>query len=144
MGTSVVLSGLVKKRGELAGRIEELKGEMASLTGDVQALDRAIKIYDPTYRIRSIKAKRTRRQSRFFPGHGEGSRFVLDTLRQAHGPLSTNAIADMAIEQKGLDRNDEKAIRACILTTLSRQRKQGVVVEKGRDQSGAIKWALAD
>ena len=63
-------------------------------------------------------------------------------LRESTEPLNTNQIADLAAVRKGLKDPDVKALRACILTTLSRQRVNGVVVEMGRDTNGTIKWSL--
>lgn len=47
MAQSHVLAGLVSKRGELVGRIEELQRALDDLTADVNTLDGSIKIFDP-------------------------------------------------------------------------------------------------
>jgi hypothetical protein len=144
MGDSPAIYGLVSKRAELAGRIIELQRELDTLSADVSTLDGAIKIIDPSYDLRSIKAKRKLTKNQFFGEHGEASRFVLNALREAGEPLTTNQIADLAADRKHLGNADMKALRACILTTLSRQRVKGIVAEMGRDETGAIKWALAN
>lgn len=141
---SLVLSGLVTKRSELAGRIEALQQEADALAVDVKTLDGAIRIIAPEYDLRSIRPRRRRSKNQFFTVHGEASRFVLDTLRAATGPLSTNEIAELAVTKNGFKNPDIKALRACVLTTLSRQRTKGVALEVGRDASGAIKWRLAN
>jgi hypothetical protein len=140
---SNVLSGLVTKRSELAGQIKTLERELKELAGHVKTLDGAIKIIDPGFNLNSIRAKRTNSKNLFFRERGEASKFVLDSLREASEPLSTNELAELARDRKGLRAPDMRALRACILTTLSRQRIKGVVVEVGRNETGAIEWELA-
>jgi hypothetical protein len=142
MAQSLVVSGLVTKRSELAGRIKALESEIKELAADVKSLDGAIKVIDPSFNLSTIKAKRIFGKNKFFE-RGEASRFLLDSLREASGPVSTNELTEQARSSKGIAKADAKALQACILTTLSRQRIKGVVVEVGRDETGAIKWELA-
>ena len=145
MSQSLALSALVTLRNEFAGKISVLQQEANRLGSEIETLDAAIKIIDPGFKLTTLRAKRTNRKNVFFAQHGEVSRFVLDTLRES-GTLSTNEVTERAITHKGLNRNaiDTKALKACILTTLSRQRIKGVVVEVGREQDGTIKWRLKD
>jgi hypothetical protein len=142
MAQSLVVSGLVTKRSELAGRIKALESEIKALAADVKSLDGAIKIIDPSFNLRTIKAKRLFGKNQFFE-RGEASRFLLDSLRTATGPISTSELTELARQSKGLPKQEAKALQACLLTTLSRQRIKGVVVEVGRDQAGAVRWQLA-
>ena len=142
MTQSHVLSGLLQKRSELLGRIEDLKHELRKATLDVQAIDSSIKVFDPNFNLRSVRPKQRRAKNRFFTKHGETSRFVLNVLREQTEPLNTNQIADIAVVRKGFKDPDMKALRACIITALSRQRLNGTVIEMGRDLNGAIKWQL--
>ena len=143
MAQSHALSALVPLRNELAGKLTALQQESDRIRSDITTLDAAIKIVDPNYKITGLRAKRTRSKNVFFAKHGDASKFVLKTLRES-GTLSTTEVAELAITHKGLNRNatDLKALKACILTTLSRQRIKGVVVEAGRDADGTIKWQL--
>ena len=120
-----------------------MERELKGLEENVGTLDGAIKIIDPSFNLSTIRAKRTNSKNLFFRERGEASKFVLDSLREATEPLSTNDLAELARVRKGMRGPDMKALRACILTTLSRQRIKGVVVEVGRNQSGAIRWAVA-
>lgn len=140
MAQSHALSALVEQRNQLASRITALQQEVKRLDADVRTLDAAIKIIEPDFKLTRLKAKRKNRGNDFFE-HGEATRFVLSALREG-GILSTTGIAELAARQKGYRNPDMKALKACILTTLSRQRVKGVVVEKGRDSDGTIKWQL--
>lgn len=140
MAQSHALSALVEQRNQLSGRITALQQEVKRLDADVRTLDAAIKIIAPDFKLTRLKAKRQRKGNDFFE-HGEATRFVLNALREV-GTASTTDIAKLAVNQKGLRNPDMKALKACILTTLSRQRVKGVVIEKGRDTDGTIKWQL--
>lgn len=144
MAQSHVISGLVAKRGELAGKVEEIRRELDKAVDDLRTVENAIRIYDPNYDLRTIRTKKVRHKNRFFEKHGEASRFVLDVLREAGRPLSTLEVAEIAAARKGVKDKDMGALRACILTSLSRQRINGTVIEVGRDDAGVIKWRLAD
>ena len=128
----------------MSGEVESLLAQVEAIRGDLRTLAAAIKIVEPDFDLRSVKPKRRRSKNEFFE-HGEATRFILDTLREATRPLSTTDIVGMAIQAKGLDpaQIDRKALGACILTTLSRQRVKGVAVEAGRAEDGAIRWELA-
>lgn len=144
MSHSHALSALVSLRNEFAGKISTLQQEVGRIDSEIKTLDAAIKIVDPSFKLTTLRGKRTRSKNVFFAKHGEASRFVLETLRESSTTLSTTEITDLAIRQKGLNRAsiDLRALKACILTTLSRQRIKGVVVEKGRSEDGTIKWSL--
>ena len=143
MANQYVRSGLVELRRDLAAKRASIQVEADRLTADIRAVDAALKVVDPTYDARDVKAKRLVRKNAFFAQHGDAGRFVLDTLREK-APLTTNQIAELAARELSLDESkaDIKALRACVLTTLSRQRKNGHVVELGRDDAGSIRWAL--
>jgi len=144
MSQSHAVSALVSLRNQFAGKMSALQQELDGVSSNIRTLDAAIKLFDPDFKLSTLKAKRTNSKNVFFAKHGEASRFVLQTLREASATLSTNEIAELAINQKGLNRSsiDLKALRACILTTLSRQRIKGIAVERGRDKDGAIMWSL--
>ena len=144
MAESHVLSGLVNRRAELAGERADLIGRAKSLKDDIATLEAAIKVIEPSYNLRTLTSKKKQKPNGFF-AHGESTSFVLDCLREATAPISTIELATMAAKAKNLelDRHDRQRLDACILTTVSRQRRKGVVVEAGRGADGAIEWRLA-
>lgn len=141
--SSHALSALTTLRSEFAGKMRALQLEVERVSSDLRTLDAAIKIIDPDFKLTRLRAKRGRSKNVFFAQHGEASRFVLNTLRES-GTLSTTEITELAISHNGLNRAsiDVGALKACVLTTLSRQRVKGVVLEIGRDETGTIKWKL--
>jgi hypothetical protein len=143
MAETHVISALTTKRAELAGLIEYHHKETSRLSEEVKTLDLTIKLFDPDYRIYSIKPKRYQRKNEFFK-HGEAHKLMLDILREAASPISTIAIADEAKSRKGLELNPTQlsAFKASIGGTLSRQKKLGLIVETGKDKGVSV-WVIA-
>ena len=54
---TIVLSGLVKRRAELAGDIERTHEALRKMVLDLESLDATILQFDPDYRVETIKAK---------------------------------------------------------------------------------------
>jgi hypothetical protein len=57
-----VLGGLTRKRAEIAGQIEHTQATLRKLVIDLDAIDAAIRIFDPDADIGAIKAKQTVRK----------------------------------------------------------------------------------
>lgn len=142
MAESHVITGLVAKRAELMGLIDHHRKEIERLTHDIAALDAAIKLFEPDYRIRSIKPKRYQRKNSFFK-NGEAGRAVLEVLRKAENPLSTQEIAHSVMAEKGIAPEHEKPLQASLLTTLRNYQKKRLVDMTGRDRNGGCIWVLS-
>ena len=115
-----VLSGLTKKRADLAGEIERTQHALRKLVIDLDAIDSAIRIFDPNADIASIKTHHYPRKHAAF--RGEMMRFVMDALRTAKGrPITTKEIALNVAKGRGLREDDHdllntlrKRVGACI------------------------------
>jgi hypothetical protein len=119
MAETHVISALVSKRSELAGMVAFHYKEISRITEEVKALDAAIKIFEPAYRINSINPKRYQKKIAFFK-HGEGSRAVLDILRESGKPLSISDITSIVMLKKGISGEHKKFLAACIAIFLNR------------------------
>ena len=74
-----VVTGLMKKRGELAGRIEHLQNELRQAIIDLDNVDATIRLFDPTVDLAEIKPRPV--PPRHAAYKGEVTRIVMDTLR---------------------------------------------------------------
>ncbi len=102
MAESHVVTGLVAKRAELAGRIEQCHRELKRLVADVSHLDGSIKLFAPDYNLEGIRAKTPRQRNQFFH-QGECQRLVLEIFRDAEEPLSARQIAETLVERKEME-----------------------------------------
>ena len=143
MAETHVISALTAKRSELAGLAEFHQKEITRIAEEVSVLDAAIKLFEPSYRINSIKPKRYQRKNAFFK-HGEAHRLMLDIIRDATTPISTVAIAEEAQRRKGLVIEDKAlpAFKASIGGVLARQKALGLIAETGKDKGVSV-WSIA-
>lgn len=142
MAESHVISGLVAKCSELSGELEYHQNKIKQIGHDVAVLESAIKIIDPDYDLRTIKAKQRRVKNNFF-AHGEGNTLLMDLFRESKGRISTSQIIERAAQKKGYDLAsiDRKAFTASLFTTIKRLQAKGVVNEVDR-VNNVIVWEL--
>ena len=138
MAESHVVSGLVRKRAELAGQIDHHRQEMTRLLEVVDQLDATIRLFDPDYPIGRIRAERYRPRQRFFHP-GECQRLVLEIVRDADSPLSTRVIAESLLQRKGLAATSTliERMQKNALAVIRRLEAKGIVQEVGTE--GAAK-----
>lgn len=129
-----VLSGLVRKRSELAGQIEHAQYELRKLVTDLDAIDAAIRIFDPNADVGAIPARQ------YPPLHaafrGEMMRFVLGALRVATAPVTSREIADTVMDGRGLNKEDPKVaqmIRKRVIACMWKLKQRGDVREVPMD-----------
>ena len=134
---SHVISGLVHKRAELAGQIDNHRQEMTRLLEVVDQLDATIRLFDPAYPIGRIRAKRYRPRQHF--SHpGECQRLVLEIFRDADSPLSTRRIAEFLLQRKGLAATSTliERMQKNALAVIRRLETKGIVQEVGTAGTG--------
>lgn len=138
MGQSIVIHGLIKKRGEVAGQLKVAQKAADTIKADLDAIDRALVLCgyedDP-------KAIAPRGKYKQLFGRNELKLLTRERLRE--GPADDETIAAWIIERKGWDADD--ALRADVLKrardALQREQKVGRVAQDfGPD--GCL-WRLA-
>jgi len=142
MAESHVVSGLVAKRGELAGEVERHRRELHRLADELVHLDATIHLFAPDYDLGGIRARKRRRAHRWF-GPGECQRLVLEVLRDAGGPLSDQCVTTAVAVRKGLQDHPELApLQKTALAVLRRLTGKGAVRRVGR-ADGTRAWERA-
>ena len=132
-----VLSGLTKRRAELAGEAVQLRARLAAIATDTGHLDAVIRQFDPEYDLGAIRPKRLRGPD--VAGRGERSRALLAVLREAGEPLATAEIVRRMMARAGQDGEDRRLVRMLmkrISMALARQAQRGAV--RGEQGAGQI------
>jgi hypothetical protein len=121
MAESHVVSGLVAKRGELAGEVERCRRELHRLADELDHLDATIRLFAPDYDLGRIRPRKRRRAHHWF-GPGECQRLVLEILRDAAVPLSDQGVTVAVAARKGLQDHPEAfaALQKTALAVLRR------------------------
>jgi hypothetical protein len=139
-----VVSGLIEKRRELAGIIDELQRQLDQHRADLTHIDGVLRVLATDLDPETIRPKRIYRRNRYF-ARNELSRLCLGVLRTAAGELlSTDDIASRVIAAKGFDVGDailRAAIREQVGSTVTRLHSNGAIKNIGGGR--ASKWRLA-
>lgn len=142
-----VINGLVKKHAELDGHIDYHKAQIKELTEGMKSIGEAIKVIEPEFNLREIKAKQHKPNNRFFKSR-EATQLLLDGMRESGGEASTlDLLASVALK-KGIDVDslsyeERRAFKATLFTITKRLQKRGVVKELRRE-GAVIVWALCE
>lgn len=133
------LSGLVAKRDDLVRYRDQLEADIRALTVDIDHLDAAIRIFDPE----DTPEARRRYAALHRAPKGQSTRFVLRALREASGPLTSRALADMWCQDRGLTAKASTVsmLRKRLGATLKALHHKGLVRQDGYAE-GLIAWRL--
>lgn len=123
-----VLHALTRKRAEIAGKIEHSQLELRHLIAELDHIDAAIRIFNPSVDIGANRSKPVPPRHAAFKG--EVTRVVFKTLRDAQAPVTSRDIARRLMTERGLNPDDRelsvimvKRVCACLRV----QKKKGLV-----------------
>jgi len=124
MGQSIVIHGLIKKRGEVAGQHKVAVKAADAIKADLDAIDRALMICGYQGDPKGI-APRGKYKQLF--GRNELKLTIRDMLRQA--PADDETLAAQIIEAKGWDADTHADVLKRVRHALQRAQKDGRVVQ---------------
>lgn len=130
MAQSIVIGGLLKKRAELLGSIEQAEDRLAALKESLRALDASIFLFNPELDL-EVKARIPRPHQ---AKSGTVSRLVLAFIRDAPEPVTLAQITEFVMRKRGLAYAD-KRLRAMqakrIGAQLRKYRQRGTLTAQG-------------
>jgi hypothetical protein len=140
MSTTHVVSALRDKRAELAGDVLAAQKRLEKLRDDLDAVDRTLRIFDPSQSPESIRPIVKRKSDKLF-AYGECTRAIMNALRVATEPLAAEQIA----ERVALDcrlKTESPDVAATLLRRVNaamvKMRARGLAIGDGRP----ARWAL--
>ncbi|WP_428390615.1 hypothetical protein [Lichenicoccus sp.] len=137
-----VLSGLLRKRQEIASEIEGLESRLHGLVLDIDAVDLTIRLFSPGLDVETVRVRPTPRRHGVRPG--DTSKLVLSLLRE-NGPMSQRQITLKVMEHRGLNVADRVlygVMRNRVGASLRGLLKRGTLVHSD-GASGGVRWGLA-
>lgn len=142
--TDYMVTGLVKRRAELAGEMKRTQDALAQMARDLETLDAAIKLVAPELDIPSIAPKFVRPPDDW-SRRGEMSRQVLTILRLAGKSLTSREIAAQMIVDKGLAATPKLLglMTKRVSTCLRDRREQGLVANVETRGGQYLEWVVA-
>jgi hypothetical protein len=135
-----VVSGLVKRRAQLAGDIEKAHEALRRMVLDLENLDATILQFEPDFKIEAIKPKAFR-PPKDWSNRGEMTRICLSILRLASEPLTSRDVALQLLTERALNREDQRLLRLMtkrVGVALRLQKAKGTV----RSQQGPGQYVL--
>lgn len=134
------IPALKEKRAAIAGRIISFKKQIAKHHKELASLDATITLFEPSYKIGSIKPIRKQQRSKLFK-LGALGRLCIDALRRAETPLSTHEVVAAVAVAVGQGKASEAVLRATVRSNLAYMARRGTVVKIGKGLG--CKWGLA-
>ena len=142
--TDYLMTGLVKRRAELAAKIEATHNDLRKMVDDLENLDLTIRQFDPSFKVEEIRPKAFR-PPKDWANRGQMSRIVLSILRMATEPMTSRDIALELLVVRAMDRSDIRLLRLMtkrVWVALRTQRENGnVQAEQGPGQF--VLWEVA-
>ena len=142
MAETHVLSALTKKRAEVSGEIKHYENLLKKSKLNLASIDQIIHLFDESYDLRTIKAKRVHKE-RYFKT-GEAKVLILDMLRTNTEPLSTNDISKKIAFNRGLDTKESFNInhfQKIIFASLERCENNELIERVGKDGLSIV-WQI--
>jgi hypothetical protein len=137
-----VPTALREKRAVLAADIEHLRKQIGIKSKQLKTVDAAIKLFDPSFRTASIKAKHSSYRIHLFR-RGELVQAVLKALRTADGPLSQTEVCNLVADAVGGTEQARKALPTRIRSSLHYLvRSQKFIRQIGGGRG--VRYTLAD
>jgi hypothetical protein len=139
-----VLGGLIDKRRELMQRIDQTSVLMRQLAAEMDALDGAIRIFDPNVKLDRIRPKAA--PIRHAAHGGENMEPIFAALRAATEPMSTLALTFHTMAARGLDTEDAKLVsimRKRVGATLRHFQRKRMVRSRRVVGDPFYRWEMA-
>ena len=134
------IPALKEKRAAIAGRILSLKKQISRHQKELASLDATITLFEPSYKIGSIKPIRKQQRSKLFK-LGELGRLIIDALRRADGvPMATRDVVAAVSVAIGQGKTSEAVLAATVRSNLAYLARRGRVVQVGKGVG--CKWGL--
>ncbi|MXO58133.1 hypothetical protein GRI89_01045 [Altererythrobacter salegens] len=141
--TSPVLNGLIKKRAEIAGRIQAIHEEAARLVADLDHLDCAIRLFDPEIDFQDLPVKALPPPNAAF--RGEFQRSLLEMLRGTQRWQTTDELAVKVMVQRRMNDSDRELrvlTRKRVGHALKRLQRKGVVANRKAGKGALLAWKI--
>ncbi len=138
-----VLHGLLRKRQEIADKLELAQSQVRQLVLDIDAVDSTIRLFHPDVEIGVVRIKPVSR--RHAAVRHESSRLISGVLREATGPMTTREIVRAVMEARGMNTADHAMVQTMLLrmgSTLRKLKNRGKLVADKQDGKHQ-RWGLA-
>jgi hypothetical protein len=132
---------LLEMHATLAGEMQRSNEHFFKIVKEMRAIESAIKMMDPTFKINRIAVRRP--QPNNWLKRGTIARTCLEVLRRAGKPLTVREIMDAAFIAKGYDPDKEKIAKVRVVFNTALRNQVGKAIRVIRD-GPTVRWELVD
>jgi hypothetical protein len=144
-GYDQTLSGLIRKRAELAAEVTSLRASLDTNLAALDAVEAVIRVFNPELAGEYLPVNRP--AVVLTEVTGEVSRCLLTFMRERQGvPIKTTEAAEELMRVKGMDPRDRfgsTLVRKRVTDAFRRLRDRGVVVGRRYGSGTELEWRLA-
>jgi len=140
---NLTVNGLIKKRSEIAGRIQAIHEEAGRLIAALDHIDQTLRIFDPEIDFEVLPVKALPPPNAAF--RGEFQRSLLEMLRGVQRWQTTDELAVKVMVQRRMNEAD-RALR--VLTrkrvghALKRLERKGVTASRRMGKGALLSWRI--
>ena len=106
------INGLIRKRAELAGKIEHEQSLLRQLIIDLDNIYAALRIFKPDIDLQEIRPQPLPPRSAALKG--QVTQAIFSYLREAKGPMTTKQMAERVMKDRGLNPLDKKLAQVIV------------------------------
>jgi hypothetical protein len=143
MSTDAALKSLIAKRADLAADLEQRQAAVRLLRIDLEHIDGAIRLLDPTS---SLPAKAARKASvAWSVDKGQFAAILFAKLRASQRPCGAKEVALYAMEDRGMNTADDELVKLMTVRTCSSlryYRNRGLIRSQFKPGVGLL-WEIA-
>lgn len=128
IATNPVMHALLRLHAELGGKIKVNRAQARKLAVDMKHVEAVIRMFEPSYDVTSIAAKRRYKSNPWFK-RGSIFRGAMDVLRKATAPMTVRQIGEALIAAKGVTVTSKQAenVQAAIRASLRKHDDKSVI-----------------
>ena len=142
-GYDQTLSGLLRKRAELAAQLQSARDAWETLSVSLATIDGAIRVFNPNIADEALPESKP--APPFTGGTTQIQRFLLDVLRSSGEPIRTLDAAKLVMMDRKIDPRDRVAsglIKKRVGDAFSRMREAGHVTGAKYGSGSELEWRL--
>lgn len=138
-----VLTGLITKRREIAGQIEELQRRLKLAVCELDNVESTIRIFEPNIDLSEFGPRPVPPPHAAFKG--EISRILIDALKASGGALNTRQLTEVVMRERGIPYDDLKARRVMIRrvgAALNNWKRVKKVLKSSPGPGDTLNWEI--
>lgn len=136
MQTETLIQKLLDDRAVRAGKIDEAQAQIDRLTGEMRALESAVRVYKPDHEFGDVERRAPRKATRNFE-RGGFQRVIIGILKRSDASLTAKEICSQVTAENGIELKPEQ-----LANQLANMKRAGLLTAEKID--GLHRWKIME